>query len=607
MIIYPITIPGGSDTQFQYNNGGLFGGTAYLTLNDATGVTTATGLTVTGNSVLGLNSAVFQPTADSTTFFQVLDADGGVPILNVDSINERVGYGIAPNEIGTLQLVTQTNSDGFYFRRHAGDSGDNIGLYFKTSADTSTGYYKGAIIWEDGGISGARGNLHLVSDATNDSGNATISDLARVKIGGSSVTTYHGAAGSFTVNTIHDTLVVSQSFVQMVSQNAGFPVQLDAYSSVGSPTAGILGRAARGTIAAPTATQASDLLFAAGGIGYTGSAFETESPGLFTIRAHENHSATNHGTSMSFSTTPDGSTHSARLLRLYIGDDGNIGIGNESDPETHLEMTGTAPYITLHNNTHEDTAGGRESRLNFKGEKSGGEEGTLAMVEVSHDGAADDYGGKYVISTHTKAEAGADTLVTALTIDSAQNTKIGDGGTTNYTNIAADGTITQKGTARIDWTKITAASITKGAGTHSGTTGDTTGFVADLDTAHDGNYYHIDEVAAGFDVIVHFTSVTAFNWVQALCNYKGTVSHGVVVQVYNWSTTVYDSYKTVPCAINEFGAGINIIGDCGFFVPDDTNYIGTGGDAGKVNVRILHSSSGNAAHDFDADCIALYQ
>lgn len=35
----------------------------------------------------------FQPTTDSTTFFQVLDADGGTPILNIDATNERVGIG----------------------------------------------------------------------------------------------------------------------------------------------------------------------------------------------------------------------------------------------------------------------------------------------------------------------------------------------------------------------------------------------------------------------------------------------------------------------------------------------------------------------------------
>jgi hypothetical protein len=38
---------------------------------------------------------IFQPTTDSTDFLQVLDADGGTPVLNVDSVNERVGIGTA--------------------------------------------------------------------------------------------------------------------------------------------------------------------------------------------------------------------------------------------------------------------------------------------------------------------------------------------------------------------------------------------------------------------------------------------------------------------------------------------------------------------------------
>ena len=36
---------------------------------------------------------ILQPTTDSSDFFQVLDADGGFPVLNVDSSNERVGIG----------------------------------------------------------------------------------------------------------------------------------------------------------------------------------------------------------------------------------------------------------------------------------------------------------------------------------------------------------------------------------------------------------------------------------------------------------------------------------------------------------------------------------
>jgi hypothetical protein len=49
-------------------------------------------LTVTPSST---GQIILQPTTDSTNFFQVLDADGGTPILNVDSTNENVGIGTA--------------------------------------------------------------------------------------------------------------------------------------------------------------------------------------------------------------------------------------------------------------------------------------------------------------------------------------------------------------------------------------------------------------------------------------------------------------------------------------------------------------------------------
>ena len=82
-----------------------------------------------------------------------------------------------------------------------------------------------------------------------------------------------------------------------------------------------------------------------------------------------------------------------------------VGYGDEHNPETLAEWSHAQPYLTLHNTTHEDTDGGRESRLNFKGEQSGGEETTLARIEISHDGAVDDEKGKVVISTN----AGSDT------------------------------------------------------------------------------------------------------------------------------------------------------------------------------------------------------
>jgi hypothetical protein len=96
---------------------------------------------------------------------------------------------------------------------------------------------------------------------------------------------------------------------------------------------------------------------------------------------------------------------------------GNIGMGNTTSPETLLELESGSPYITLHNSAHEDSDGGRESRLNFKGEQSGGEETTLARMEVSHDGAADDEKGQIVFSTNDGSDGDSPTI--ALTIDSS--------------------------------------------------------------------------------------------------------------------------------------------------------------------------------------------
>ena len=55
---------------------------------------------------------------------------------------------------------------------------------------------------------------------------------------------------------------------------------------------------------------------------------------------------------------------------------------------------------TLKNDTEEDTDGGRESTLIFKGEQSGGEISTLAEIEASHDGTADDEKGDLIFRTN---------------------------------------------------------------------------------------------------------------------------------------------------------------------------------------------------------------
>ena len=170
--------------------------------------------------------------------------------------------------------------------------------------------------------------------------------------------------------------------------------------------------------------------------------------------------------------------------------------------------------------------------------------------------------------------------------------RVGDA--TNYTEVAPD--LSFAGTSRIDWSKYTADSITVSSGT-------LTGAVADLQTAFDGNQVAIQEAAGGppcLTMIVDFVSVTAFNWVHIIDYYEGSTTHSVAIELYNWSTTNWDCF-------NSSNGVENSMTDHSFFVPSDTNYIGTGGDAGKVRVRFDHVQSGNASHNLYVDVVALYQ
>jgi hypothetical protein len=185
-------------------------------------------------------------------------------------------------------------------------------------------------------------------------------------------------------------------------------------------------------------------------------------------------------------------------------------------------------------------------------------------------------------------------------LDVNGTTRLGDSDT-NYTAVSATGDISQAGTARHNFTKYTANSITLDDGASSDT-------VSDLQTAHDGNVYRLEETATtpGFDLIVDFVSVTAFNKVFILASYEGSSSHGGSITLYNWNTTSWDSWADT--AHKEYSASTpRLIGNESFRVWDDTNYIGTGGDAGKVRVRFHHPDAGNVAHDLYIDVCALYQ
>ena len=84
--------------------------------------------------------------------------------------------------------------------------------------------------------------------------------------------------------------------------------------------------------------------------------------------------------------------------------------------------------VTLKNPTHEDTDGGRESAVSFKGEQSGGEISTLAQIQASHDGTSDDQKGDLIFKTNDGSDNDAPTE--AARIDSSQNFIVGKTATT---------------------------------------------------------------------------------------------------------------------------------------------------------------------------------
>ena len=284
---------------------------------------TFAGLTVTNACLLGSNSAVFQPNADSTTFFQVLDADGGTPILSIDTTNERVGIGTAtPSQL--LQVGTTL---------YVNNATKRLAIGKATNDKFNT--------------------LEIISPGTNSLGSGVF-QVAMQSSGGDTT-----AAGF----TIWNPSVTNSFFTFAFCGNnmAGFRLGIADVRN--------------GVLIYNNDAPSDAAAFLAMG--------------------------TSNSAPLYFSTDA--------IVRVTVAAAGNIGFGGETAPETLTEWTHAQPYLTLHNSTHEDSDGGRESRLNFKGEQTGGEETTLARIEVGHDGSSDDEKGYIDGYTNTGSDGNSPT------------------------------------------------------------------------------------------------------------------------------------------------------------------------------------------------------
>ena len=120
----------------------------------------------------------------------------------------------------------------------------------------------------------------------------------------------------------------------------------------------------------------------------------------------------------------------------------------ETFNEFQLSDQEFADSVIIENNTTEDSDGGRASKLVYKGKQSGGEQSTLAEIQASHDGTADDQKADLIFKTNDGSDNAAPTE--AARIDSGQNLLVGTTSTTVYTsgsggdagvNLRADGQI----------------------------------------------------------------------------------------------------------------------------------------------------------------------
>ena len=95
-----------------------------------------------------------------------------------------------------------------------------------------------------------------------------------------------------------------------------------------------------------------------------------------------------------------------------------------------VTATDTTPEVTIINNTHEDTDGGREGKVIFKGQQSGGEESTLAEIQGSHDGTSDDEKGDLIFKTNDGSDGASPTE--RMRIDSDGKIFLGNTDTHQY-------------------------------------------------------------------------------------------------------------------------------------------------------------------------------
>ena len=284
--------------------------------------------------------------------------------------------------------------------------------------------------------------------------------------------------------------------------------------------------------------------------------------------------------------TNDGNDALAPTERLRINSAGDVLV---SSPD---------PSLTITNTTEEDSDGGRESTIVFKGEQSGGELSTLAEIEASHDGTADDEKGDLIFRTNDGSDGTSPTE--RVRIDSNGSILTATLGTDNvHLGEGAAASIASGGNENI--------LIGKNAGTAL-TTGDRN--VAIGHTAFDSATDQQDNVAVGHNSL---SSITASG--GTLCTAIGSKALESLTAGYHNTAVGYGSqdanthgFRNVSMGRDSLGAdtkgsystaiGDNTLSTQNFTSATNAYNVAVGADAGKsISTGVQNTLIGGLAGD----------
>jgi hypothetical protein len=237
---------------------------------------------------------------------------------------------------GSLGLGTTTPFDRIHVR-YSNNTGDFTGLAVQNMSGGALSY-SGMLFYDH------TNTLTQFQGYNNLTHEYRINNVARVTPGGAfngSINFMQGGASKFIVSpngnigigttTPSALLEVSNALVPAINVT-NMNVTTYGTNSFGSE---IIGRKARGTAGAPSATQQGDLLALVGGKGYGATGFSFLTSGM-AVTAAENWTDTAQGTQVVLQTIPR--TQTQPQSRLIVDPNGNVGIGTFG-PSSALEVS----------------------------------------------------------------------------------------------------------------------------------------------------------------------------------------------------------------------------------------------------------------------------